>query len=541
VASTAAGSQVLGVSHFGYASGTAGGIAPKAHIAIYKAFWSTRGLGLGSASDTLAAMDQAIADGVDILNLSLQFGQRDYFEDAVAIGALSAIERGIVVIGAAGNDGPESGTVVNGAPWITTVGAGTVDRSFTAELKLGNGLTIEGTSYFPQSVYITNASLHYDVSNFAKRICNSSALDPEEVSGKVVLCDSSNGTDLLAQIQEVRRVRAIAGIFISDQIIPPFGYVIPSVALPTKYGPKVTEYAMRQNPRPTVKSMKFVMTRLGQTQAPKVASLSSRGPDPFGHGILKPDILAPGYEILAAIAPVRVLMNVGNYNLVTDYRLNSGTSMATPHIAGVAALVKAVHPDWSPAAIRSALMTTANTVDNKESQIQDQSTGLLATPLDFGAGHVDPNKAMDPGLVYDMGFEDYVEFICGLGYNKTQISVLLRRNEWICSENQTDLNYPSFNAEFFKRGKSIQGKKFKRTLTNVGDDVSTYTAVLVVPDGMRIRVEPRTMTFTRKYQKQSFTLSVEIDENSPSINYGFLKWIDQHNHVVASPVVALNS
>jgi hypothetical protein len=286
--------------------------------------------------------------------------------------------------------------------------------------------------------------------------------------------------------------------------------------------------------------MKFVITRLGQTHAPKVASLSSRGPDPFEHSMLKPDILAPGFDILAAIAPVRILMNVGSYNLVTDYRLNSGTSMATPHIAGVAALVKAVHPDWSPAAVRSALMTTANTVDNKESQIQDQLTGLLATPLDFGAGHVDPNKAMDPGLVYDMDFEDYVEFICGLGYSKKQISTLLRRNEWKCSENQTDLNYPSFNAEFFKTGTSIQGKKFKRTVTNVGDGISTYTAVLVVPNGMRIRVEPSTMTFTRKHQKQSFTLSVESDEDSPSTNYGFLKWIDQHNHVVASPVVALN-
>ncbi|KAM7514350.1 hypothetical protein LguiA_003933 [Lonicera macranthoides] len=540
-ASTAGGNRVLDTSHFGYASGTARGVAPGAHIAMYKVVWATS-TNESAASDVLAGMDQAIADGVDILSLSLGFVRTPYFKDVIAIASLSAIEKGIFVACAGGNSGPSMNTTVNGAPWITTVGAGTIDRNFVAKLLLGNGLAVEGKSYFPQRVSITNASLHYRESNVAERICNSSALNPKEVAGKVVLCDNSTKTPIRLQIQEVHKAGAIAGIFLTDNAFTSFpnDYTIPSLTLPTSYGPTVGEYAKRRT-KATVKSMRFLLTTLGKNRAPQVAYFSSRGPDPITPGILKPDILAPGFDILAAWVPNRPYMKSGIYDLVADYALLSGTSMAAPHLAGVAAMIKAVHRAWSPAAIRSALMTTANTMDNTDSAIQDQWTGFTATPLDFGAGHVNPNKAMDPGLIYDIGLQDYIEYICTLGYSKKQMSALIRKNEWSCGQNQTDLNYPSFIATFSKRRRSLNGKTFSRVVTNVGDEMSTYRAVLVVPNGMRIRIDPSTLTFTRRYQKQSFNVLVKIDEDAPSVNYGFLKWTDQHNHVVSSPIVAISS
>lgn len=165
----------------------------------------------------------------------------------------------------------------------------------------------------------------------------------------------------------------------------------------------------------------------------KVASYSSRGPDPVNPGILKPDIIAPGSFILAAVPPFYKSAEIGRYSLVSDYSTLSGTSMATPHVAGIAALLKAYRPEWSPAAIRSAVMTTAYIMDNNGSVIIDESTGLPATPLDYGAGHIDPNRAMDPGLIYDLAIQDYVDYICGVGYSYKQMKALLRRSHWNCS------------------------------------------------------------------------------------------------------------
>ncbi|KAM2429128.1 hypothetical protein ACFX1W_016770 [Malus domestica] len=170
----------------------------------------------------------------------------------------------------------------------------------------------------------------------------------------------------------------------------------------------------------------------------------------------------------------------------------SGTSMAAPHVAGVVALLKAVHREWSPAAIRSVIMTTAYNLDNTRTTIKDQRDGLAATPLQFGAGHINPNRAMNPGLIYDMDVQDYIEFLCGLGYTTKQMSAVIRRNQWSCRQQPTELNYPSFIAIFNSTGNSPKAKNFTRVVTNVGDDASSYFAFLEVPKGMKIAVEPST-------------------------------------------------
>uniref|UniRef100_A0A2N9EI96 Subtilisin-like protease fibronectin type-III domain-containing protein n=1 Tax=Fagus sylvatica TaxID=28930 RepID=A0A2N9EI96_FAGSY len=420
-ASTAVGNHVLGVSHFGYAKGTARGVAPHARLAVYKVGWATD-TELTAGTDVLAGMEQAISDGVDIMSLSIGINQTSYFTDYIAKGAISAIEKGIFVVCSAGND-QDFKAVYNGAPWITTVGAAALDRSFVARMTLENGLTVEGTSYFPESVSLSNLTLYYGKGNMSKAICNDTALDRNEVVGKVVLCDSNN-LNVSQQIIEVER---------------------------------------------------------------------------------------------------------------------AGTSMSTPIVAGVGALLKAVHPKWSPAAIRSALMTTAYAKDNTGRTLKSQFTSS-ATPLHFGAGHIDPNKAMDPGLIYDIGFQDYVDFLCGLEYTNEQMRILLKRNEWHCNKKLShELNYPSFIVVLSYKTTYPATMNFSRVVTNVGNDTSVYKANLEnIPTGMKIKVEPSTLTFTEKYQNQSFVLSVEIEIEFPMIIYGFLKWIDQYGHIVSSPIVAIN-
>lgn len=428
--STAAGNFVDGASQFGFASGTARGVAPRAHVAMYKVT-NTHSI---VESDILAAMDQAVADGVDVLSLSLAFTLSPYFQDVVAIASLSAIEKGIVVVCAAGNSGSPN-TTNNGAPWITTIGAGTTDRSFTSSMTLGNGLTIEGSSSFAQSIYISDTSLYYGGDSSNKSVCGFNTLNTTEIAGKVVVCGNSSKVDIYRQLDELSRVGAYAAVIISDDSFSlPSDQEIPFLVLPTSSGSGalVKGYAMNAN-NPNVISMRFYLTRFGTRPSPQVADFSSRGPDPILPSLLKPDVIAPGVDILAAIPSVPVSFysfSTSNYTLVSDYALSSGTSMATPHVAGVAALLKAAHPEWSPAAIRSALMTTAYVVDNSKSILKDQLTNLPATPLDFGAGHINPNRAMDPGLIYDLEFQDYIDFICSLGYNSTEMKTLLRRDQW---------------------------------------------------------------------------------------------------------------
>ncbi|KAM5565725.1 subtilisin-like protease SBT3 [Rosa sericea] len=541
--STAAGNHVVGASQFGYAKGTARGVAPRAHVAMYKVLWGVE-TEKSTATDVLAAMDQAISDGVDIISISLRISLREdppYFNNVISIASLSAAEKGIVVVCAAGNQGAPN-SIYNGAPWITTVGAGTLDRSFTATMTLENGLTVEGTSYFPESVYITDAPLYHGKDNVSKAMCYYGGLDHKEVAGKVVLCDNpaESQIDIEGQKEEVERAGAYAGIFITDlSFLHPSDYTVPAMILPFATGALVRDHATQVDTT-KVKSITFVHTNLGTKPAPQVASFSSRGPDSITPGILKPDILAPGVDVLAAVKPDKPFMELKNYNLVTDYALKSGTSMAAPHVAGVAALLKSVHPEWSPAAIRSAIMTTAYAVDNNHTTIKDESDGLPATPLDFGAGHINPNKAMNPGLVYDMNVQDYIEFLCTLGYNDKQMKAVIRRSQWTCRQPPTELNYPSYMV-IINGTDSPRTKSFSRVVTNVGDDTSIYQAIQQVPSGMRIIVEPSILTFTKKYQQQGFVLNVEIDSDAPKVIYGYLKWVDQHDHIVSSPVVALNN
>ncbi|KAJ9551834.1 hypothetical protein OSB04_015879 [Centaurea solstitialis] len=544
--STASGSRVQSADYFGYAKGTATGIAPNARLAMYKVLFLDNSYD-AAASDTLAGMDQAIEDGVDLMSLSLGFFETPFYENPIAIGAFAAMEKGIFVSCSAGNGGPHSYTVTNGAPWITTVGAGTVDRDSVAFVTPGNesyvtNVTLVGKSFFPENLLVERVPIYFGHGNKSKEMCDYDSLDPKDVKGKYIFCDFDSGVD----VYEIETTGAAGAIFSSDSgnFLEPKDCNFPFVVLDEKSGNSLKNYII--NTANATVSVKYGETLLGVKGAPEVAFFSSRGPDQRSPWILKPDLLAPGVNILAAWAPNRQSAPIGDDYLLSDYKLVSGTSMASPHVVGIAALLKSAHRDWSPAAIRSAMMTTANIFDNNGSIIMDMTTELEGTPLDYGAGHVNPNKAMDPGLIYDIEPQDYVDYLCAMNYTRNQIRIISKRSEISCTNATLDLNYPSFILVLNKT--NTTSYTFQRELTNVGSPNSSYRAVVKPPTFgiMNVTVKPETIFFKERNSRVKFEMSVYVDisETPPTYsgyygNSGYLQWIEMNgSRVVQSPIVS---
>ncbi|GMN30164.1 hypothetical protein TIFTF001_002711 [Ficus carica] len=532
-ASTAAGNYVEGASYFGYAEGNAVGMAPRAHVAIYKTIWQNTVL----ASDFLAAVDQAIEDGVDILSLSLGLGTDDYVleDDAMAVATFAAMERGVFISASAGNGGPMPGSVINGAPWIATVAAGTVDRLFEGEIILGNGVQISFDSLYPgNSTEVQVPLVFLDGCEDVKQM--------KKVRDKIVVCKDK--LSISDQVEAAKSAKVFGAIFISNYSVSRF-YTRSSFAaafIGAKDGQTVINY-IEKGENPTGR-LEFQKTVLAAKPAPKIDSYSSRGPFLSCPNVLKPDIMAPGSSILASWSPIRSVAEVVKGSLFSNFNIVSGTSMSAPHVAGVAALIKAVHPDWSPAAIRSALMTTANPLDNTRKPIEDVA-GPRTSSLDTGAGHIDPNKAVDPGLIYDATAEDYINLLCGMNYTAKQIQIITK-SDHKCIERSLDLNYPSFIAYFNGLdGSSSRGKvvrEFRRTVTNVGEESSSYTANLTAMDELNAKVAPQKLVFKKKYEKLSYKLTLEGPKLlKADVVSGSLSWVEETGkYVVRSPIVATN-
>lgn len=216
--------------------------------------------------------------------------------------------------------------------------------------------------------------------------------------------------------------------------------------------------------------------------------------------------------------------------------------MSCPHVTGIAALIRAAHPNWTPSAIKSALMTSSVLLDNRKSPISDSITALPANAFAIGAGHVNPNAALDPGLVYDLGIDDYVSFLCSLKYTAKQIQILTRK-AISCPKLRSrpgDLNYPSFSVLF--QARSLV-RVTRRTVTNVGGAPCVYEMAVESPENVNIIVEPKTLVFRKQNEKAIYT--VRFESKIPSDNkssgrqeFGQILWkcVKGGTQVVRSPV-----
>ncbi|KAE8666460.1 hypothetical protein F3Y22_tig00112498pilonHSYRG00165 [Hibiscus syriacus] len=532
--STAAGTYVKDASYFGYANGTARGMAPGARVAMYKVFWRE-----GSyTTDIIAAIDQAITDGVDVLSMSFGIDNLQLYEDPIAIATFAAIEKNIFVSTSAGNAGPGLGTLHNGIPWVLTVAAGTLDRTFGASISLGSDVFVNGAALYPANFSSSQFPIVF------MDACDETS-ELKKLAGSIIVCQDPGREDSLSfQFDNVQFAGNVAGVFITNStqldifIQSPF----PSIFLEQKDGDVIKRY-IKTNKNPKAR-IEFKKTFLGSKPSPTVASYTSRGPSFSTPSVLKPDIMAPGDLILAAWPSNIAVARLNNETMFSNYNFLSGTSMACPHASGIAALLKGAHPDWSSAAIRSALMTTSDPIDNNGSPIKDTGNGFgPATPLAMGAGHINPNKALNPGLVYDSTVEDYIKFICGLNFTAQQIKTITKSSSTNCSDPSLDLNYPSFIAYFNGTNVTADSNttwEFGRTVTNVEKGSFIYKATLTPIKGFKVTVEPDTLVFKELNEKKSFKLRIEVPPKlDEEVSFGYLTWEDsQGKHVVRSPIVA---
>ncbi|KAI3914354.1 hypothetical protein MKW98_014961 [Papaver atlanticum] len=548
-ASIAAGSAVSGASLGPYAAGVAQGMAPRARIAVYKVCWPYVKC---PGADILAAFDKAIEDGVDVISLSLGAKPLPYNKQSTMIGAFHAMQKGIFVSVSAGNRGPEQKTVGNVAPWVMTVGASTLDREFPANVILGDKTVLPGVSLFYGKSRLTESNILVYGGDCGSETCEEGELDVNRVKGNIVVCESGGGR--AAQGNAVKLAGGIGVIQVAPKKegegLTSVPHLIPGTMITYKSGRKIRDYIRATNKAQKyypVAVIKFKGTSIGYSpSSPKIAAFSSRGPNPITPEILKPDIIAPGVNILAAwtgaVGPTKLKADTRR----VKYNLLSGTSMACPHVSGIAALLKSVHPKWSPAAIKSAIMTTAYTVDNSRKNITRLADGKYARWFELGSGHVDPNKALHPGLVYDVGPEDYIDFLCSLNYSSTTISKIFVHKKVDCSRSQMaspgDLNYPSFSVVFKSGTNTVE---YERTVKNVGPSANAvYKVKINSPPSVKISVSPQKLVFSKKNRflsyKISFSNMLNVMEatglgRDKHWSFGSIEWTDgEHN--VRSPI-----
>lgn len=557
VASLAAGNDhVYATVQDGVSLGQISGVAPRARLAVYRTQWG----GSGYSSDIAAAIDQAVADGVDVINISVGGAIQDTLSGR-EISYLYANDAGIAVTNSAGNGGPNAGTVSGAArvPWSIAPAAGTMDRVFEGALVLGNDKKLRGIS----------------VSNFSSTLPlidagDCSDVDSLDVAGKIVVCSGLydfaivEAAALCSELGAKGFVNTTLSSPIEDVSIRDF-YIhgilavaeeIPVISLYPGQEKKLYKYLAKSN---TPKAKFLQGGKPVDAKDSQLTYWSSRGPSVFLTSLINPSITAPGAHIEAAISPLSGYQAEGQ--LYTA--LGSGTSGASPLVAGAMALVKQAHPDWSAAMIQSAVMTTAR-------QNVTAAQGGQANPFQMGNGYLSVNgdpkvcagmvgkkkqkcerknpfhpdgvkgSVVDPGLVFDAGFYDYLGFMCDTNFGVV--------SEGFCqslSDNGVEVIGSNLNMPSIAVPKVVGNQTVPRTVTNVSlsGEVTTYIAKVISPPGFSVTVEPSQFTLNHG---ESQTYQVHIANESADIGewrFGSLTWVEKssgnkkkHGYKVYSPI-----
>jgi len=489
------------------------GMAPRARLAAYKACYSPRtpdgqrGPGVCLPSDSIAAIEQAVADGVDVLNFSIVGSQTEVL-DGVEVALLNAAAAGVFVAASAGNGGPGN-TVAHLGPWLATVANSTHDRYTVARVLLGNGAAFDGASFqtaglAARPLVAASAAGRSGADPTALAQCRGTAdgrapqLDPAKVRGKLLVC-SRGGNALVDKGANAQAAGASGMVLLNlpggEADLPSLLHALPTVHLPAEAAAAVLAHAAQ----PDATAAFTPGHQVPGLVAPVVAGTSSRGPNKADANVLKPDLAAPGTDILSAYADVtldragRDAIVAGSARGQPAVAMISGTSMAAPHVAGVAALLKQAHPDWSPAAIKSALMTSATpTLKRPDGSADPDAWG-------YGAGQLNPAGALDTRLVYDTPAADFMAYAQGRLPG-------------------ADLNLASIT-----RTDVVGIARSTRTLTNTGRAAVTYTASAQLP-GYSVAVSPPSLSLAPGASGRYTVTVTRTDAPVDAWRFGELVW-----------------
>ncbi|WP_416306258.1 S8 family serine peptidase [Neptunicella sp. SCSIO 80796] len=535
-ASTAAG-NVVAADYQGADAGIASGMAPRARVAAYKACWDLvdpddSGCYYG---DTMAAIEAAVEDGVDVINFSIG-GSLTTLLTPPAQAFLDASIAGVYSVTSAGNDGPDVSTVGMPVPWVTNTAAATYEGFSLADAaRVNTGTLADTVIEAPQGAYkpLDEEGITGELAIVTPLDACSAVTNPESIAGKFALLQRG-GCNFTVKIANAEAAGASAVVVfnnVSDAPIPMAGdpaATVSAVMISLENGNTI----MSDIDSGTAVSMTLSTAyKLPSEEHGNImADFSSRGPNLAVADLMVPDITAPGVKILAAASQ-------GD-----DFAYLQGTSMASPHIAGIGALLKQAHPDWSPAAIQSAIMTTARQNVVKE----DESTP--ATPFDMGAGYVVPNSAVNPGLVYDAGIYDYLGFICG----KANEAASVPNNYGIsCGafENAGYLGGADYNQPSITVSELGQPRSIIRYVTNVSGAAATFNATVEAPEGVDVNV--LVYNGSSFVSASSMTIAdgglgiyaVTLSQNNPQLDawkFGSISWSDGiHNARIPLSVKAV--
>jgi subtilisin family serine protease len=493
------------------------GVAPRAQIAAYKACWTDDTGGVGCVlSDLVAAIDQAVADGVDVISYAVGSNAATLGPDDLAF--MYATAAGVLVAAPAGNGGPDAASIHSPGtvPWVTTVAAASDDRAFLGTVTLGDGTTVEGASTSAGTPELPVV----DAAQLGNPTCDPAGSFAEAATGAIVLCAGSALTPaaVTSAVADQGGAAAIVADLSGSRTVVAGRTVLPLISVDEVSASRVALFIAESGGAAVATLGRGIPT---EVTGSIIAPFSARGPNPLVPDILKPDVTAPGVAIVAATST--------DGGAAETFATHSGTSAAAAHVAGVYALLRQAHPTWSASAVKSALVTTTR---------RDVWTDGELTPADAlsaGSGLIQPGGAItrrgtpfNPGLVYETALADDVGFVCGLGLIGLSNAAACR----VPAVAAADLNLPSIGL-----AGAVGTATVTRTVTSVADRTRVFEARIDAPPGFFVEVDPARLTLAPGESAQ-FELRI-TPTRAPSGEWrqGSLTWVSD-DYRVTSPIVA---